>query len=132
MRTPLRARAYADDLGEDLRDPLEAYAGACVTLLSPAGAAWRGRVRGRGGGRVGMTILSAALLLSSILDPLGNLVFLSVRSSRCRRSGSAWCWSASCRSRWRHQMPFLVVRGKYWLMHLRQSRCPSPAASSCS
>ena len=43
MRTPLRARAYADDLGEDLRDP-EAYAGACVTLLSPAGAAWRGQV----------------------------------------------------------------------------------------
>jgi NAD(P)-dependent dehydrogenase (short-subunit alcohol dehydrogenase family) len=43
MRTPLRARAYADDLGEDLRDPA-AYAAACVTLLSPAGAAWRGTV----------------------------------------------------------------------------------------
>ena len=43
MRTPLRARAYADDLGEDLRDP-QAYAAACVTLLSPAGAAWRGRI----------------------------------------------------------------------------------------
>ena len=28
---------------EDLRDP-EAYADACVTLLSPAGAAWRGTV----------------------------------------------------------------------------------------
>ncbi|AKC88387.1 short-chain dehydrogenase [Pseudoxanthomonas suwonensis] len=43
MRTPLRARAYADDLGEDLRDP-EAYAGACVTLLSAAGATHRGTV----------------------------------------------------------------------------------------
>ena len=43
MRTPLRARAYADDLAADLRDP-DAYAGACVTLLSPAGTAHRGRV----------------------------------------------------------------------------------------
>jgi NAD(P)-dependent dehydrogenase (short-subunit alcohol dehydrogenase family) len=43
MRTPLRARAYADDLDASLRDP-QAYAGACVTLLSSAGAAWRGQV----------------------------------------------------------------------------------------
>lgn len=43
MRTPLRARAYADDLDADLRDP-QAYAGACVTLLSSAGAPWRGQV----------------------------------------------------------------------------------------
>ncbi|UNK56703.1 SDR family oxidoreductase [Pseudoxanthomonas daejeonensis] len=52
MRTPLRARAYADDVGEDLRDP-EAYAGACVTLLSPAGAAWRGSVWGASAGNAG-------------------------------------------------------------------------------
>ncbi|KAF1689483.1 SDR family NAD(P)-dependent oxidoreductase [Pseudoxanthomonas taiwanensis] len=43
MRTPLRARAYADDLDGRLRDP-EAYAGACVTLLSAAGAEYRGRI----------------------------------------------------------------------------------------
>ena len=43
MRTALRARAYvaADDRGA--RDPA-AYAGACVELLSPAGAAHRGQV----------------------------------------------------------------------------------------
>jgi len=43
MRTPLRARAYADDLDPGLRDPA-AYAEACVTLLSPAGAVHRGTV----------------------------------------------------------------------------------------
>ncbi len=43
MRTPLRARAFADDTAGDLRDP-QAYAGRCVTLLSPAGAAHRGQV----------------------------------------------------------------------------------------
>nr|WP_221301327.1 SDR family NAD(P)-dependent oxidoreductase [Pseudoxanthomonas broegbernensis] len=43
MRTPLRARAYADDLHEGVRDPA-AYAGACVALLSAAGAAHRGTV----------------------------------------------------------------------------------------
>ena len=43
MRTPLRARAYADDLAPDLRDP-DAYAGACVALLSAAGAVHRGTV----------------------------------------------------------------------------------------
>ena len=43
MRTPLRARAYADDLAQDLRDP-DAYAGACVALLSAAGAVHRGTV----------------------------------------------------------------------------------------
>ena len=43
MRTPLRARAYADDVAGNLRDP-EAYAARCVTLLSAAGAAHRGQV----------------------------------------------------------------------------------------
>lgn len=41
MRTPLRARAW---FGEDPATvtPPEAYAPACVFLLSPAGAEWRG------------------------------------------------------------------------------------------
>jgi len=43
MRTPLRARAYADDLDPRLQDAA-AYASACVTLLSLAGAAHRGTV----------------------------------------------------------------------------------------
>lgn len=43
MRTPLRARAYADDGAADLRDP-EAYAAHCVQLLSGQGAAHRGRI----------------------------------------------------------------------------------------
>ncbi|WP_372015330.1 SDR family oxidoreductase [Pseudoxanthomonas sp. 10H] len=43
MRTPLRARAYADDLDGSLRDPQD-YAGTCVTLLSPDGHPWRGRI----------------------------------------------------------------------------------------
>ncbi len=43
MRTPLRARAYADDLAADLRDP-QAYAERCVMLLSAAGKDYRGRV----------------------------------------------------------------------------------------
>lgn len=43
MRTPLRARAYADDRQDDLRDP-QAYAAACVTLLSAAGATHRGAI----------------------------------------------------------------------------------------
>lgn len=43
MRTPLRARAYADDSGNGTRDP-EAYAHACVHLLSPEGTAHRGAV----------------------------------------------------------------------------------------
>ncbi|WP_290885012.1 SDR family NAD(P)-dependent oxidoreductase [Arenimonas sp.] len=43
MRTDLRARAYADEA--QLRVPAPAaYAPACVHLLSPAGAAWRGQV----------------------------------------------------------------------------------------
>lgn len=52
MRTPLRARAYVAD--EDLRArPPADYADACVALLGPAGAAWRGQVRtlGAAGGR---------------------------------------------------------------------------------
>ena len=43
MRTPLRARAYADDLDPRLRDPAD-YADACVTLLSAAGAGRRGTI----------------------------------------------------------------------------------------
>lgn len=43
MRTALRERAYADDAPHAARAP-EAYADDCVALLSPAGAAHRGRV----------------------------------------------------------------------------------------
>ena len=44
MRTGLRARAYQANADREARPPGE-YAAACVELLSPAGAAWRGRVR---------------------------------------------------------------------------------------
>ncbi|WP_305804948.1 SDR family NAD(P)-dependent oxidoreductase [Stenotrophomonas sp. YIM B06876] len=44
MRTGLRARAFVDDEDMSAADPA-AYAAACVNLLAPAGAAWRGRVR---------------------------------------------------------------------------------------
>ena len=43
MRTPLRARAYADDIDPTARDSA-AYAGHCVELLSVAGDAHRGQV----------------------------------------------------------------------------------------
>lgn len=43
MRTPLRARAYAEEAAAAARDPAP-YAEACVTLLSAAGGAWRGQV----------------------------------------------------------------------------------------
>lgn len=43
LRTPLRARAFVADDDHRARDPRQA-ADACVTLLSPAGAAHRGRV----------------------------------------------------------------------------------------
>ena len=43
MRTPLRARAYADDLGEGVADARD-RAAACVILLSAAGAAHRGAI----------------------------------------------------------------------------------------
>jgi NAD(P)-dependent dehydrogenase (short-subunit alcohol dehydrogenase family) len=43
MRTPLRAKAYVEEGDQAAVDPA-AYAGACVTLLSPAGAAHRGRI----------------------------------------------------------------------------------------
>lgn len=43
MRTPLRARAYVDDAAARTRDAA-AYAAACVTLLSAAGARHRGQV----------------------------------------------------------------------------------------
>lgn len=42
MRTSLRAKAYVEEADRAAKDP-EAYAGACVTLLSPAGAAYRGQ-----------------------------------------------------------------------------------------
>lgn len=43
MRTPLRARAYAEDNDPAAREPAD-YAQACVTLLSAVGAAHRGAV----------------------------------------------------------------------------------------
>ena len=43
MRTSLRAKAYAEDEDLQARDPAD-YAGACVTLLSPAGVEHRGQV----------------------------------------------------------------------------------------
>ena len=43
MRTPLRAKAYVEEGDRAARDP-EAYAEACVTLLSPAGAGYRGQI----------------------------------------------------------------------------------------
>lgn len=43
MRTSLRSKAYADDADTVLRDP-DAYAAACVNLLSPAGAEYRGQI----------------------------------------------------------------------------------------
>ena len=43
MRTTLRGRAYMADQDHDARDP-SLWAAACVELLSPAGAALRGRV----------------------------------------------------------------------------------------
>jgi len=43
MRTPLRAKAYVEEGDRAARGP-EAYAEACVTLLSPAGAAYRGQI----------------------------------------------------------------------------------------
>lgn len=43
MRTPLRAKAYVEEGDRAARDPV-VYAGACVTLLSPAGAEHRGRI----------------------------------------------------------------------------------------
>jgi NAD(P)-dependent dehydrogenase (short-subunit alcohol dehydrogenase family) len=43
MRTPLRARAYVEEDDRIARDP-SAYAGACAWLLSPDGAAYRGKV----------------------------------------------------------------------------------------
>lgn len=43
MRTTLRSTAYADDNDREARDP-EAYAQACVALLSAAGADRRGQI----------------------------------------------------------------------------------------
>jgi NAD(P)-dependent dehydrogenase (short-subunit alcohol dehydrogenase family) len=43
MRTSLRAKAYVEEGDRLARDPA-AYAEACVTLLSPAGAAHRGQI----------------------------------------------------------------------------------------
>ncbi|MCC8363871.1 SDR family NAD(P)-dependent oxidoreductase [Lysobacter sp. A6] len=43
MRTGLRAKAFVDDMDRDARDPAFA-ADACVELLSPAGAEYRGEI----------------------------------------------------------------------------------------
>ena len=43
MRTALRAMAYVEEDDQVARDPA-LYADACVTLLSPAGAAHRGTI----------------------------------------------------------------------------------------
>lgn len=43
MQTGLRSRAYADEVDPQIREPA-AYAAACVTLLSAAGAEHRGKV----------------------------------------------------------------------------------------
>ena len=43
MRTTLRGRAFMADQDQDARDPA-VWAGACVALLSPAGAQHRGQV----------------------------------------------------------------------------------------
>lgn len=43
MRTPLRAKAYADDPDIQTREPAD-YAAACVTLLSSAGLEHRGQI----------------------------------------------------------------------------------------
>jgi NAD(P)-dependent dehydrogenase (short-subunit alcohol dehydrogenase family) len=43
MRTTLRGRAFVADQDRDARDP-DTWAGACVELLSPAGAPHRGKV----------------------------------------------------------------------------------------
>ncbi len=43
MRTGLRAKAYQANTDTKARPPAE-YAAACVELLSPHGAAWRGKV----------------------------------------------------------------------------------------
>lgn len=43
MRTPLRAKAYVEEGDRIACDPA-AYADACVTLLSPAGAVHRGQI----------------------------------------------------------------------------------------
>jgi short-subunit dehydrogenase len=42
MRTPLRASSHVEEDDRIARDPA-VYAQACVTLLSPAGAAHRGQ-----------------------------------------------------------------------------------------
>lgn len=44
MRSNLRGKAYQANADTDARPPAD-YAPACVELLSPAGAAWRGRIR---------------------------------------------------------------------------------------
>lgn len=43
MRTALRSRAYADDTDTHAREAVD-YAASCVTLLSSAGATYRGRI----------------------------------------------------------------------------------------
>ena len=43
MRSALRGRAYVEEAASKVPWPAD-YAGACVELLSAAGAAWRGQV----------------------------------------------------------------------------------------
>jgi NAD(P)-dependent dehydrogenase (short-subunit alcohol dehydrogenase family) len=43
MRTPLRAKAFVEEHDRLAREP-SAYAPACITLLSPAGAVHRGAI----------------------------------------------------------------------------------------
>lgn len=46
MRSGLRGRAFQPNADTQARPPDE-FAGACVELLSPAGNAWRGKIRNR-------------------------------------------------------------------------------------
>lgn len=58
MRTGLRAKAYQLNADPQAR-PVAAAAAACVELLGPAGAAWRGRIRELQPGHDGVIAASA-------------------------------------------------------------------------
>ena len=60
MRTTLRGRAFMADQDRDARDP-SAYAAACVELLSPAGAAWRGDIMVAAGAAAAPTAPQASI-----------------------------------------------------------------------
>ncbi|HEY0506054.1 MAG TPA: SDR family NAD(P)-dependent oxidoreductase [Lysobacter sp.] len=57
MRTALRAKAYVEETDRAAVEPA-AYAAACVTLLSPAGAAHRGQVWAPAPAAIALTQLS--------------------------------------------------------------------------